>query len=162
MTTESKSYLRLWLIAVLAVGVLRLLAGCARPQETIVELTPWSSCDHAQYCQIGQVVCSNHNQPVMVLRKGISPEDMPYTLLHERTHERQMAKDCEGTRQRFRNDSTFRFKMELEAYCNEAKARVLKGNPIEGVMGGLTSLLQALYDVNEEDVVCDWSKLPRG
>lgn len=162
MTTQGRKYLRLWFIAVLVVGVLRLL-GCTRyiqveapPKEIVVELEPWSSCAFGQMCQIGQVVCSNTNQPVIVLRRGIDPAQVAFTMTHERTHVEQMKRNCEATRKSYRDDPEVRWNMELEAYCAEAEARVKAGMPMKGVMAGLTTILNALYDATEEDIVCNW------
>lgn len=167
MTIEGKKYLKLWCIAALTLGVLRLLGGCTRyvqveapPKEIVVELEPWSSCAYGQMCQIGQVVCSNKNQPVIVLRRNIPAEQLAYTLIHERVHTTQMQGNCEAVRQRYRSDPNVQWQMELEAYCAEAEARIKAGMPMKGVMAGLTTILNALYEATDEDIVCRWMQKP--
>lgn len=162
MTTQAKNVWTYFFIGFFLIGVLRLLQGCTRyvevKPEVVVEMEPWGSCANGQMCLIGQVVCSNKNQPVIVLRKGISESELPFTLKHERVHQVQMQADCFATRDKYRSDENVRWNMELEAYCAEAEARIKAGMPIQGVVGGLTAILRALYNATDEDISCNWMR----
>ncbi len=158
MTAEGRKYWHLWLVAFFLIGVVNLI-GCARykPQtEVVVELDPWSPCVPWALCQIGQVVCSEKNEPIILVRSGLDPAEKPFTLVHEKTHVSQMKGDCIGVRTRYRDNPAVRWEMELGAYCAEAKARIKSGIPAKEVIAQLTMILRTLYQATDEDIICNW------
>lgn len=69
----------------------------------------------------GVTVCSQDNQPVIVLQEGVAGTDVEaIVLVHEMTHVRQNLAykgGCKEFSKRYNRDSVFRMKMETEAYC---------------------------------------------
>lgn len=160
MDRATKSYFRLWLIALLAIAVIRLLSGCATVQTQVVEISPMPPCYPFQMCMVGQVACSDDNHPVIVLREGIDSNSRPFVLAHEYTHVRQMQGDCKAVQAMYKADPNLQWAMELEAYCAEAEVRIKAGKKTAEIVAGLVNILVALYQATEEDVNCSWMHKP--
>lgn len=156
--------MRYWLIAVLMLSIVRLLAACHRPVETVPQVevveVEWPPCLPWGVCVIGQVICSESNRPIIVIRPGIDSTQRPFTLLHEVVHQNQMKGDCKAVQKRYRSDPQFRYNMELEAYCLESEARIKAGYPAKEVAAKLSALMGFLFNIPEEEVWCDFMKPP--
>ncbi len=155
MSQHTKKVWKWWLIAALFLVVGRLLAGCTHPVQ-VVEIEPWSPCAFGELCQIGQVVCSDRGEPMILTRRGIDPEEKFFTVVHEEVHVRQMQGNCRATAERYSTDPEFQWKSELEAYCVETEARIKSGEPANQAIYHLRVILRTLFHAVDEDIVCNF------
>lgn len=75
---------------------------------------------------LGFTTC-NGNRPLVVIRSGLRAGDLVTVLQHEEIHVSQMKRfpTCKDFARLYTNNADFRLKMELEAYCPEARAVAL-------------------------------------
>lgn len=79
--------------------------------------------------------CNEDGSFTVTLAKWLPPEQEKYAIVHEMTHVKQIHRlGCKVAYEKYEKDPVYRFKVELEAYCNEVRARVKDGlelsNPI--------------------------------
>ncbi len=76
--------------------------------------------------------CNKDGSFTIVLAKWLPAEQEKYAVVHEMTHVKQISRlGCEVADEKYKTDLVFRFKAELEAYCNEVRARMKDGFEIQ-------------------------------
>jgi len=75
---------------------------------------------------LGLTTC-NGNRPLVVIRSGLDKNSIVTVLQHEEIHVSQMRRfpSCKDFARLYAKSADFRLKMELEAYCPEARAMSL-------------------------------------
>jgi len=75
---------------------------------------------------LGITIC-NGNRPLVVIRSGLDKGSVIRVLQHEEIHVSQMRRysRCKDFASLYTKSADFRLKMELEAYCPEARAMSL-------------------------------------
>ena len=70
---------------------------------------------------------------ITITDSAFNSPDEKYTILHERTHIKQMNANggCVEATKKYIEDADFRAEMELDAYCTEANAMVADGKTLE-------------------------------
>ncbi len=140
-------------IALLLV-VLRLLAGCAPTPQVVtvvvpsIAILPLDSSDDA----LGRTGCDLMGQPVIFLNGKLTESSKSWVLVHERIHVAQVRAfkgGCEAFSKKYISDSTFKLRVELEAFCQVYLAQVSLGNKpspdIQGIVWRIMNKYQSEY-----------------
>lgn len=150
-----------WVLNVALLIILVAILGCTRmvykdaptPYVVVGDTNFWP-CNPLGTCTIATAVCSEDNRPVILVRRGYAEgETKAYTKAHEDRHIEQMKGDCKKTTQAYKDSITVRERMEAEAYCAEARARLRRTRNVEMVMSWYNSMIWTLFNTNK--AVCE-------
>ena len=145
-----KTYFRIWLIAVLLIGCVRLLQGqTMKDGVSVVQVENWSP------YAVAQTNCTADNQPIILMRK-MDWDSLEYrlTMTHELIHVRQMKADCKKVQRAYRDSLAVRIRMETEAYCEDSRERLKAGQNPKWIKERFYNILLGLYGI--EDPACPY------
>ena len=136
--SEFRKVIGLWLIVAMTVVLLSLLACSANAQVSVIR---------APLAGFGGITtCDNRNQIIVVVNSTAEPSELKYIAIHEDKHVEQMLAfqgGCLALCDKYRMDKNFRLQIEMEAYCEDFKARVEDGMPKENIINLATYLSSA-------------------
>lgn len=122
----------------------------------------------ANYPIAGQTLCRGSNAtPVIIINAELPDSEAQATVVHEMVHVRQMFKNggCLRAALRYENDPGFRFDQEAEAYCEQIRWWVKRGNPVDynRSVANVTFALRQIYSVSVEVALLRFMSLcPQG
>lgn len=102
-----------------------------------------------------RAVCSVNGKPVILLNEQLlGTEESRFILTHEYVHIRQMGRNCLKMTEKYRTDSLYRVRSELEAYCEERRERMKYGQDGAFVMEGIKFVMSKYYSADTSNMSC--------
>ena len=122
-----------------------------RPKEILIKESPdWSS------EQVGKVLCSEHNEPFIIIRSSLDSSEKKFVIMHEKVHASQLLSDCQGTFRLYNTNKVIRQKMEIEAYCADGLNRLKSGWQKATVVAYVRKALRKYHGLRPRQVNCSW------
>lgn len=139
---------RLILLTLIVCGI----TGCATLRSVqVLEVGDWPDCA-TNHCTVARVTCTEGNEPIILFRADFNT-DRQFLLVHEQVHVSQMKSDCRKVQQSYRDSADVRVRMETEAYCREARARIFFGKSVEEAIERVSFVMEKVYGV--KNVTCN-------
>lgn len=141
------------ILAYMLQGCTRVVYKDAPVPYVVVSDTLFDTCDGVHLCTLAQMICSEDNRPVVLVRKShYTDTGIVFTRAHEDRHVSDMRKDCKKTQKDYKDSLAVRVRMESEAYCAEGRARLKAYKDVALVSSWFANMMQALFEM--DSIVC--------